>query len=65
MDALLKILNNFSINKCENCDKLFIPVIRMYGLHYNHQKKFTEKEFKECSKKAHKLKDNYDNSQIE
>ena len=30
---------------------------RMHGLHYNHQKKFTENKFKEWSKKASKLRD--------
>lgn len=117
---LFKIIqNNFTINKCENCGKLFIPVTtsknknqkgrndqkycnnlyldtgktcreigalnkrkekvqkspilkefqreykRMHGLHYNHTKEFSEKKFKEWSKKAHKLKDNYNDSQIE
>ncbi len=117
---LFKIIqNNFTINKCENCGKLFIPVTtsknknqkgrndqkycnnlyldtgktcreigalnkrkekvqkspilkefqreykRMHGLHYNHTKEFSEKKFKEWSKKAHKLKDNYNDNQIE
>ena len=117
---LFKIIqNNFTINKCENCGKLFIPVTtsknknqkgrndqkycnnlyldtgktcreigalnkrkekvqkspilkefqreykRMHGLHYNHTKEFSEKKFKEWSKKAHKLKDNYNDSQVE
>ena len=31
----------------------------MHGLHYNHTQEFTEKKFKEWSKKAHKLKNNY------
>ena len=103
---LFKVIqNNFSINKCENCGRLFIPITssnnknqkgindqkycnnlylntgktckkigalnkqkekvqnspilieynreykRMNGLHYNHQKKFTENKFKEWSKK--------------
>lgn len=111
---LFKVIqNNFTINKCENCGRLFIPVTssnnpnqkgrndqkycdniyldtgktckeigalnkqkekiqnnpilieynreykRMHGLHYNHQKKFTEKKFKEWSKKARELRDNY------
>ena len=117
---LFKIIqNNFTINKCENCGKLFIPVTtsknknqkgrndqkycnnlyldtgktcreigalnkrkekvqkspilkefqreykRMHGLHYNHTKEFSEKKFKEWSKKAHKLKDAYTDEQIE
>ena len=117
---LFKIIqNNFTINKCENCGKLFIPVTtsknknqkgrndqkycnniyldtgktcreigalnkrkekvknslilqeynreykRMHGLHYNHQKKFTEKKFKEWSKKARKLRDNFSDNQLE
>ena len=116
---LFKIIqNNFTINKCENCGKLFIPVTtsknknqkgrndqkycnnlyldtgktcreigalnkrkekvqkspilkefqreykRMHGLHYNHTKEFSEKNFKEWSKKAHKLKDQYNDNQI-
>ena len=117
---LFKIIqNNFTINKCENCGKLFIPVTtsknknqkgrndqkycnnlyldtgktcreigalnkrkekvqkspilkefqreykRMYSLHYNHIKEFSEKKFKEWSKKAHKLKDTYTNEQVQ
>ena len=117
---LFKVIqNNFVINKCENCGRLFIPVTssnnpnqkgrndqkycnnlykdtgktckqigalnkqkekiqnslilkeynreykRMHGLHYNHQKKFTEKKFKEWSKKARKLRDSYTDNQIE
>ena len=117
---LFKVIqNNFTINKCENCGRLFIPVTssnnpnqkgrndqkycnnlyldtgktckeigalnkrkekvekspilrefqreykRMHGLHYNHTKQFTEKKFKEWSKKAHKLKDNYNDNQLE
>ncbi len=117
---LFKVIqNNFVINKCENCGKLFIPITssnnpnqkgrndqkycnslfentgktckeigalnkqkekvekspilkefqreykRMHGLHYNHTKEFTEKKFKEWSKKAHKLKDNYNDNQLE
>ena len=116
---LFKIIqNNFTINKCENCGKLFIPVTtsknknqkgrndqkycnnlyldtgktcreigalnkrkekvqkspilkefqreykRMHGLHYNHTKEFSEKKFKEWSKKAHKLKDQYNDNQF-
>lgn len=38
---------------------------RIHGLHYNHQKKFTEKKFKEWSKKARELRDSYNDSQIE
>jgi len=37
----------------------------MHGLHYNHQKKFTEKKFKEWSKKARELRDNFSNNQLE
>jgi len=117
---LFKVIqNNFVINKCENCGKLFIPITssnnpnqkgrndqkycnslfentgktckeigalnkqkekvqnspilieynreykRMHGLHYNHQKKFTEKKFKEWSKKARKLRDNFSDNQLE
>ena len=117
---LFKVIqNNFTINKCENCGRLFIPVTssnnpnqkcrndqkycdnlyldtektckeigalnkqkekvqnspilieynreykRMHGLHYNHQKKFTEKKFKEWSKKARKLRDNFSDNQLE
>lgn len=117
---LFKVIqNNFTINKCENCGRLFIPVTssnnpnqkgrndqkycnnlyldtektckeigalnkqkekvqnspilieynreykRMHGLHYNHQKKFTEKKFKEWSKKARKLRDNFNDNQLE
>ena len=117
---LFKVIqNNFVINKCENCGKLFIPITssnnpnqkgrndqkycnslfentgktckeigalnkqkekvqnspilieynreykRMHGLHYNHTKEFKEAKFKEWSKKAHKLKDNYTDEQIE
>ena len=117
---LFKIIqNNFTINKCENCGKLFIPVTtsknknqkgrndqkycnnlyldtgktcreigalnkrkekvqkspilkefqreykRMHGLHYNHTKEFSEKKFKEWSKKAHKLKDTYTDEQVQ
>lgn len=117
---LFKVIqNNFSINKCENCGRLFIPVTssnnknqkgrndqkycndlyldtgktckeigalnkqkekvqnspilieynreykRMHGLHYNHQNKFTEKKFKEWSKKARKLRNNFTDNQLE
>ena len=117
---LFKIIqNNFSINKCANCGRLFIPITtsrnpnqkgrndqkycnnlyqdtgktcreigalnkrkekvqnspilqeynreykRMYGLHYNHPKKFKETKFNEWSKKAQKLRDKYSNEQIE
>ena len=117
---LFKVIqNNFTINKCENCGKLFIPVTsskntnqkgrndqkycnnlyldtgktckeigaiykqkekvqnssilkeynreykRMHGLHYNHTKKFKEKQFKEWSEKARELRDTYTNEQIE
>ena len=37
----------------------------MYGLHYNHPKKFKEAKFNEWSKKAQKLRDKYSNEQIE
>lgn len=113
------IQNNFTINKCENCGRLFIPATtsnnpyqkgrndqkycnslfentgktckeigalnkqkekvakspilieynreykRMHGLHYNHQKKFTEKKFKEWSKKSRKLRDKFNDNQLE
>ena len=117
---LFKVIqNNFVINKCENCGRLFIPITsskninqkgrndqkycnslfentgktckeigalnkqkekvqnspilieynreykRMHGLHYNHQKKFTEKKFKEWSKKARELRDNFSDNQLE
>ena len=117
---LFKVIqNDFTINKCENCGRLFIPVTssnnpnqkarndqkycdnlyldtgktckeigalnkqkekvqnspilieynreykRMHGLHYNHQKKFTEKKFKEWSKKARKLRDNFTDNRLE
>ena len=116
---LFKIIqNNFSINKCENCGRLFIPITtsrnpnqkgrndqkycnnlyqdtgktcreigalnkrkekvqkspilqeynreykRMYGLHYNHPKRFKETKFIEWSKKAQKLRDRYSDEQI-
>lgn len=116
---LFKVIqNNFVINKCENCGRLFIPATssnnpnqkgrndqkycnnlykdtgktckqigalnkqkqkvqnslilkeynreykRMHGLHYNHIKEFKEKQFKEWSKKARKLRDIYNNEQI-
>ncbi len=117
---LFKVIqNNFVINKCENCGRLFIPTTtsnnpnqkgrndqkycnnlyldagktcreigalnkqkekvknslilkeynreykRMHGLHYNHIKKFKEKQFKEWSKKARELRDSYTDEQIE
>ncbi len=37
----------------------------MHGLHYNHQNKFTEKKFKEWSKKARKLRANFTDEQLE
>ena len=118
-ELLTIIENNFVINKCENCGKLFIPITssnnknqkartdqkycdnlylntgktckqigalnkrkkkvenspilkefnkeykRMYGLHYNNSKQFTEKKFKEWSKKANKLKEKYTDEQVE
>lgn len=117
---LFKVIqNNFTINKCENCGRLFIPTTtsnnpnqkgrndqkycnnlyldtgrtcreigalnkqkekvrnslilkeynreykRMHGLHYNHTKKFKEKQFKEWSKKARELRNSYNDEQIE
>lgn len=117
---LFKVIqNNFTINKCENCGRLFIPVNsskhpnqkgrndqkycnnlyldtgktcreigalnkrkekvenssilqeynreykRMHGLHYNHTKEFKEKQFKEWSKKVRKLRDSYNDEQLE
>ena len=117
---LFKVIqNNFTINKCENCGRLFIPSTtsnnpnqkgrndqkycnnlyldtgktckeigalnkqkekvknslilkeynreykRMHGLHYNHTKEFKEKQFKEWSQKARKLRDSYIDNQIE
>lgn len=38
---------------------------RMHGLHYNHQKEFTEKKFKEWSKKARELRDKFSDNQLE
>ena len=37
---------------------------KIYGRHYSYPKKFTEKQFKEWSKKAIKLRDSYNDSQI-
>ncbi len=117
---LFKVIqNNFTINKCENCGRLFIPTTtsnnpnqkgrndqkycnnlyldtgktckeigalnkqkekvqkssilkeynreykRMHGLHYNHSKDFKEKQFKQWSKKARELRDNYNDEQID
>lgn len=117
---LFKVIqNNFVINKCENCGRLFIPATtsnnpyqkgrndqkycnnlykdtgktckeigaiykrkekvensailqeynreykRMHGLHYKHTKEFKEKQFKEWSKKARKLRDSYNDEQLE
>ncbi len=117
---LFKVIqNNFVINKCENCGRLFIPITssnnpnqkgrndqkycntpyldtgktckeigatnkhkekvensdilkeykkeykKIYGRHYSHLKKFTEKQFKQWSKKAIELRDSFDDSQIE
>lgn len=117
---LFKVIqNNFVINKCENCGRLFIPVTssnntnqkgrndqkycnnlykntdktckqigalnkqkqkvqnslilkeynreykRMHGLHYNHTKEFKEKQFKEWSKKAREIRNNYNDEQLE
>ncbi len=117
---LFKVIqNNFVINKCENCGRLFIPFTtsnnpnqkgrndqkycnnlyldtgktckeigatnkhkekvedsailkeykkeykKIYGRHYKHPKEFSEKKFKQWSKKAIELRDSYDDSQIE
>ncbi len=117
---LFKVIqNNFVINKCENCGRLFIPITssknpnqkgrndqkycntpylgtgktcreigasnkhkekvensdilkaykkeykKIYGRHYSHPKKFTEKQFKLWSKKATQLRDSFNDSQIE
>ena len=117
---LFKVIqNNFVINKCENCGRLFIPATtsnnpyqkgrndqkycnnlykdtgktckeigaiykrkekvensailqeynreykRMHGLHYKHTKEVKEKQFKEWSKKARKLRDSYNDEQLE
>lgn len=118
-ELLTIIEENFVINKCENCGKLFIPITssnnknqkartdqkycdnlyldtgktckqigalnkrkekvenspilqlyqkeykRMYGLHYNHSKQFTEKKFKDWSKKAKKLTTKFTDELIE
>lgn len=37
----------------------------MYGLHYNHSKNFREKQFKEWSEKARRLKYSYTDKQLE
>lgn len=37
---------------------------RMHGLYYNHQIKFSEKKFKQWSKKAIELRDSYNDNQI-
>lgn len=112
------IQNNFVINRCENCGRLFIPITesnnknqkgrtdqkycnnlyldtgktcreigalnkrkekvknspilielqreykRMYGLHYNHQKEFKKKKFKEWSQKARELKNRYTDDEL-
>ena len=117
---LFKVIqNNFVINKCENCGRLFILATtnnnpyqkarnkkkycnnlyldtgktckeigatnrhkekvensdilkeykkeykKIYGRHYSHPKKFTEKQFKQWSKRATELRDSYDDSQID
>ena len=117
---LFKVIqNNFVINKCENCGRLFIPITssnnpyqkarndqkycnnlyldtgkackeigatnkhkekvensdilkeykkeykKIYGRHYKHPKEFTEKKFKQWSKKAVLLRDSFNDSQIE
>ena len=38
---------------------------RVYGLHYNHPKKFSDAKFEKWSKKAKELRNSYDDSQIE
>ena len=38
---------------------------KIYGRHYKHPKEFTEKKFKQWSKKAIELRDSYNDSQIE
>jgi len=38
---------------------------RMYGLHYNNRKKFTEAKFKKWSKQARELRDKYTDDKIE
>lgn len=38
---------------------------RMYGIHYNHNKEFKEKKFKEWSKKARELVNKYADDEIE
>ncbi len=38
---------------------------RMHGLHYNHSKIFKEKQFKEWSEKARKLRNSYNDEYIE
>ena len=117
---LFKVIqNNFVINKCENCGRLFIPATtnnnpyqkarndqkycnnlyldtgktckeigatnkhkekvedspilkefnkeykKMYGRHYKHPKEFTEKKFKQWSKKAIELRNIYDDNKID
>ena len=37
----------------------------MHGLHYNHTKVFKEKQFKEWSEKARKLRNSYTDEQLE
>ena len=37
----------------------------MYGRYYKHPKEFTEKKFKQWSKKAIELRDSFNDSQIE
>ena len=37
----------------------------MHGLHYKHTKEFKEKQFKEWSKKARKLRDKFSDNQLE
>ena len=37
----------------------------MHGLHYNQTKEFKERQFKEWSTKARKLRDNHNDEQLE
>lgn len=117
---LFKVIqNNFVINKCENCGRLFIPATtsnnpyqkgrndqkycnnlykdtgktckeigaiykrkekvensailqeynreykRIHRAHYTHTKEFKDKKFKEWSKKARELRDNFSDNQLE
>ena len=62
-----KILNKHK-EKVENSDILKEykkEYKKIYGRHYSHPKKFTEKQFKQWSKRATELRDSYDDSQID